>query len=198
MCSEKYVSVSQIYPIICGLLRKSLVINEDDSSSVRRTKDSIREELNRRYKPSAKSIPELASFLGPRYKRLTFLSSDQKKKIAKKKLRSEWMRSYSHEWKILAPVKKLMFARNQNPPQALTCSETKWYWLFYSRIDRKGRKLLRIGVKNEHIGKVLPWPWPCLVVNKYLFGPLMFSASHLSAIRKDLFFGRLTSVKATK
>lgn len=80
MCSEKYVSVSQIYPIICGLLRKSLVINEDDSSSVRRTKDSIREELNRRYKPSAKSIPELASFLGPRYKRLTFLSSDQKKK----------------------------------------------------------------------------------------------------------------------
>lgn len=83
MCSEKYVSVSQIYPIICGLLRKSLVINEDDSSSVRRTKDSIREELNRRYKPSAKSIPELASFLGPRYKRLTFLSSDQKKNSEK-------------------------------------------------------------------------------------------------------------------
>lgn len=84
MCSEKYVSVSQIYPIICGLLRKSLVINEDDSSSVRRTKDSIREELNRRYKPSAKSIPVLASFLGPRYKRLTFLSSDQKKNSEKK------------------------------------------------------------------------------------------------------------------
>lgn len=76
MCSEKYVPVSQIYLIICGLLRKSLVINEDDSSSVRRTKDSIREELNRRYKPSAKSIPG-------RYKRLTILSSDQKKNSEK-------------------------------------------------------------------------------------------------------------------
>lgn len=80
MCSDRYVSVSQIYPNICRLLRKSLVINEADRTAVRRTKDSIREELNRRYKPSAKSIPELASFLGPRYKRLTFLSSDQKKK----------------------------------------------------------------------------------------------------------------------
>lgn len=80
MCSDRYVSVSQIYPNICRLLRKSLVINEADRTAVRRTKDSIREELNRRYKPSAKSIPELASFLGPRYKRLTFLSFDQKKK----------------------------------------------------------------------------------------------------------------------
>lgn len=61
MCSEKYVSVSQIYSIICGLLGKRLVINEDDSSAVRRTKDSFREELYRRYKPSenetAKSVP---------------------------------------------------------------------------------------------------------------------------------------------
>lgn len=137
MCSEKYVSVSQIYLIICGLLRKSLVINEDDSSSVRRTKDSIWEKLNRRYKPSAKSIPVLASFLGPRYKRLTILSSDQKK-IAKKKFRAEWMRSYSHAWKLLTTVKKLMFARNQNPPQALTCSETKWYWLLTAASPERG------------------------------------------------------------
>lgn len=61
MCSEKYVSVSQIYSIICALLGKRLVINEDDSSAVRRTKDSFREELYRRYKPSenetAKSVP---------------------------------------------------------------------------------------------------------------------------------------------
>lgn len=65
MCSEKYVSVSQIYSIICGLLRKSLVINEDDSSSVRRTKDSIREELNRRYKASAKKYPCTCIFSWP-------------------------------------------------------------------------------------------------------------------------------------
>lgn len=50
MCSDRYVSVSQIYPNICRLLRKSLVINEADRTAVRRTKDSIREELNRRYK----------------------------------------------------------------------------------------------------------------------------------------------------
>lgn len=31
MCSDRYVSVSQIYPNICRLLRKSLVINEADS-----------------------------------------------------------------------------------------------------------------------------------------------------------------------
>lgn len=31
MCSEKYVFVLQIYLIICGLLGKRLVINEDDS-----------------------------------------------------------------------------------------------------------------------------------------------------------------------
>lgn len=40
---------------------KGLFINEDDSSAVRRTKDSFREELYRRYKPSenetAKSVP---------------------------------------------------------------------------------------------------------------------------------------------
>lgn len=39
MCSEEYVSVSQIYPIICGLLRKTLVITEVDSSAAHLTKD---------------------------------------------------------------------------------------------------------------------------------------------------------------
>lgn len=81
-------------------MRKSLVINEDDSSAVRQTKDSILKELNRRYKPSenetAKSVPVLASFLDPRYKRLTYLSSDQKKKSPRKKLRAQWIRSHSH------------------------------------------------------------------------------------------------------
>lgn len=39
MCSEEYVSVSQIYPIICGLLRKTVVITEVNSSAAHRTKD---------------------------------------------------------------------------------------------------------------------------------------------------------------
>lgn len=47
--------------------------------------------MNRRYKPSenetAKSVPVLASFLDRRYKRLTFLSSDQKK-ITEKEIES--------------------------------------------------------------------------------------------------------------
>lgn len=39
MCSEEYVSVSQIFPIICGLLRKTLVITEVNSSAAHRKKD---------------------------------------------------------------------------------------------------------------------------------------------------------------
>lgn len=69
MCSEKYMSVSQIFLINCGLLLKSLVINEDDNSAVRRTKGSIWEELNRGYNPSenetVKKLPCTGIFSWP-------------------------------------------------------------------------------------------------------------------------------------
>ena len=83
MCTEKDVSCSQIYPIVCGLIRNTLNVNVNDTPLIRKVKDTIASDLRRRYKPSeietARTTPITASLLDPRYKRLPFLTSEQRK-----------------------------------------------------------------------------------------------------------------------
>lgn len=49
MCTETYVSASEIYPVICGLLRNSLKINTSDSTLVAKVKSTLTDELKRRF-----------------------------------------------------------------------------------------------------------------------------------------------------
>ncbi|XP_063436604.1 E3 SUMO-protein ligase ZBED1-like [Mytilus trossulus] len=82
MCSENSVSLSEVYPIVCGLIRRSLKVQDSDGVIIRKTKDVISDELNRRYQPNDKtacSTPVIASLMDTRYKKLTFLSSEQRK-----------------------------------------------------------------------------------------------------------------------
>jgi hypothetical protein len=51
MCSEKNVS-SEVYPIVCGLLRKRLKVLDSDGNVIRKAKELISEELKGCYQPS--------------------------------------------------------------------------------------------------------------------------------------------------
>jgi asparagine synthetase A len=77
MCKDKDVSVSEIYPIISGLLQSRLNFTETDSPIAAHVKETLTDELVRRFKPSseetARSVPILASLLDPRHKKLSFL-----------------------------------------------------------------------------------------------------------------------------
>ena len=81
MSKEKSVSYSVVYPVVCGLLNKSLKVTSEDNSVVRKVKESIAMELNKHYLPTdvntAKTTPVIASLLDPRYKKLLFLNPDQ-------------------------------------------------------------------------------------------------------------------------
>ncbi|WAQ95606.1 ZBED1-like protein [Mya arenaria] len=78
MSEEKNVSVSSVYPVVCGLTCKRLLPNASDSTTVSKVKAIISSELSRRYRPTvaetASSLPIMASLLDPRYKRLPFLT----------------------------------------------------------------------------------------------------------------------------
>ena len=69
MCSEKNVSLSEVYPIVCGLLRKSLKVLDSDGNVIRKAKKLISEELKGRYQPSdiktASSTLVMASLTDP-------------------------------------------------------------------------------------------------------------------------------------
>lgn len=82
MSGELGVSCSEIFPIVHGLVNGCLKITSEDSGLIVKVKDTISDELIRRFQPSSevavKSTPMLASLLDPRYKRLPFLSSAQR------------------------------------------------------------------------------------------------------------------------
>ena len=84
MFSEKDVSLSEVYPIVCRLLRKKLKVLDSDGNDIRKAKELISDELEGRYQPSdiktASSTLVMASLMDPRYKRVSFLSSAQRKK----------------------------------------------------------------------------------------------------------------------
>lgn len=82
MCTEKNISCSVVYPIVCGLFKTSLSVKDDDSSLVRKVKESISGELICRYQPAsietACSKLLITSLLDPQFKRLNFLSREQR------------------------------------------------------------------------------------------------------------------------
>ncbi|XP_052221657.1 zinc finger BED domain-containing protein 4-like [Dreissena polymorpha] len=82
MSTESHVSVSEIYPIVCGLVTKSLVSCSTDSSIAHRVKKAIRDDLVHRYQPeseeAARSTAALGALSDPHYKKLAFFSSKQR------------------------------------------------------------------------------------------------------------------------
>ncbi|CAC5397957.1 unnamed protein product [Mytilus coruscus] len=84
MCSENSVSLSEVHPIVCGLMKRILKVQDSDGVIICKTKDVISDELNRRYQPydmkAACSTPVIASLMDTRNKKLIFLSSQQRNK----------------------------------------------------------------------------------------------------------------------
>lgn len=64
LSAEKYVSCSEIYPIVCGLINGCLKRSDGDSSLSTKVEDTISTELKTQYKPAAvdtaKSVPVIA------------------------------------------------------------------------------------------------------------------------------------------
>lgn len=83
MCTESHVSISEVYPIVCGLINGPLKQEKDDSELISRVKELISRDLCRRYQPesheTACSVSVLGSLLDIRYKDLTFLASEKRK-----------------------------------------------------------------------------------------------------------------------
>ena len=83
MCTEKAVSVSEVLPIVSGLINNHLRASEEDRPTVSKVKEVIREDLQRRYKPTSEStagtVSALATLLDPRYKKLPFFTSSQRR-----------------------------------------------------------------------------------------------------------------------
>ena len=83
MCSEKSLSLSEVLPIVSGLVDKRLCVSETDCSTVAKVKEVIKDELQRRYKPAsdvtAGSTAALAMLLDPRYKKLPFFTSSKRR-----------------------------------------------------------------------------------------------------------------------
>jgi len=80
MSTESGMSVSEIYPMVCGLVIKRLAPSADDSSIASKVKEAIKDELVSRYDDDAsQSTAALCALLDPRYKMLAFFSSTQRK-----------------------------------------------------------------------------------------------------------------------
>lgn len=77
------MSISEVYPIVCGLVDGPLRRGIDDSELICSVKDIISRDLLRRYKPTAddtaRSVSILGSLLDNRYKDLPFLSDEQRR-----------------------------------------------------------------------------------------------------------------------
>ena len=82
LCEEHNVSVSLVYPVVYGLLKKHLAPASDDRPAVKVFKKTVASELKERFDPDSKEIaedpPVLASSLDPRYHLLKFFSSEQR------------------------------------------------------------------------------------------------------------------------
>ena len=82
MCTEKAVSVSEVLPIVCGLINDHLHASEEDRPTVSKVKGVIREDLQCRYKltsaSTAGTVSALATLLDPWYKKLQIFTSSQR------------------------------------------------------------------------------------------------------------------------
>ena len=82
LCNENNVSISSIYPIVNGLLKKHLVISSDDNHAVKVFKEIVSTHLRKRFNPDSVNIAEepaaLATALDPRYHQIKFFSDEQR------------------------------------------------------------------------------------------------------------------------
>ena len=88
LCEEHNVSVSLVYPVVYGLLKKHFPPVSDDRPAVKLFKETVSQELKRRFDPDSEGIvedpPVLASAIDPRYHQLKFFSSELRSAIYSK------------------------------------------------------------------------------------------------------------------
>ncbi|XP_052792222.1 E3 SUMO-protein ligase ZBED1-like [Mya arenaria] len=77
MSKDKDVSIGEMFPIVYSLVGKVLQPCNNDTALVASMKTTFRDEMTERFQPgrdeTAESLPMLASLLDPRYKKLSFL-----------------------------------------------------------------------------------------------------------------------------
>lgn len=84
LCVEEYATSSVVYPLVFGLMKNHLASNEFDSGLLRELKSKIADGIQKRLLsdhdgvPFYKSVCMISTVLDPRYKRLRFLTEDQK------------------------------------------------------------------------------------------------------------------------
>ena len=81
LCEEQNISVSLVYPVINGLVRKHLVVKEEDLTAVKNFKETVQKELKHRFNhdnPDPTSAPVIAAALDPCYHQLKLLTSPQR------------------------------------------------------------------------------------------------------------------------
>ena len=87
LCKAKFVTVSLIYHVINDLLKKHLIINDDDVPAVKQFKRTVTTEIERRFDPDGPDVVTkagmFAAVLDPRYLQLKFLSENQHSQVFK-------------------------------------------------------------------------------------------------------------------
>ncbi|WAR26789.1 ZBED1-like protein [Mya arenaria] len=77
MSKDKDVSIGEMFPIVYSLVGTVLQPCNNDTALVASMKTTLRDEMTERFQPgrdeTAESLPMLASLLDPRYKKLSFL-----------------------------------------------------------------------------------------------------------------------------
>ena len=76
LCIEEFPSISGIYPLVFGLLKKQLCQNDTDSNVLNQVKTWISDGLKTRLL-GTNYLQSVASVLDPRYKRLKFLNAER-------------------------------------------------------------------------------------------------------------------------
>ena len=82
MSAVKYPTVSTVKPLLHKLLEQTLKVSENDGTTEKEVKQTIRSDLQGRYQNAAvRKIMNVTIFLDPRYKDLPFLDAVSKRKM---------------------------------------------------------------------------------------------------------------------
>ena len=79
LCLDQNVSVSLIYPVVNGLLKKHLVIGSDDLPVVKRFNELVAGELHHRFQ--FECVPILAAAVDPQYKEQKFINGEERTQV---------------------------------------------------------------------------------------------------------------------
>uniref|UniRef100_A0A1A8FVL7 HAT C-terminal dimerisation domain-containing protein n=1 Tax=Nothobranchius korthausae TaxID=1143690 RepID=A0A1A8FVL7_9TELE len=82
MCGELHVGLSFIHPVIFNMISSTRCVEESDLAAVRTFKNTVRQQLETRFKLSSEdlteSIPIVACMLDPRFKHLQFIPQNKR------------------------------------------------------------------------------------------------------------------------